>query len=327
MKIKDIINEDINKLRQDVITQVQTTDDEMLLNRIFTVLNQTGLTDRISSTLTRDTDTKTYLNMLTQLIIQTEGTYEEKNAFVVGYPKGYINVPAMLSGNMVGFDELITGIPGTPIEFVKRVFYALAGSQNDKGPGELALAVLSPLIAISGRGDLKIGKMEVEVKAVAPTGKGGGRLGETGGKDVAYEQNPAILMKYTGKDYSAVNAHVSDIPKILAEIEDPKQRLQCATDLFTYIFKGKLNIAQMAQSAANGQSVIPQFFAANYEIYKQRHGFDSLMILDFRLGRLRNYTDPAVMINDIGMPNPYITGQHVDRGSIPQLTFSSRAKK
>ncbi len=327
MKIKDIINEDINRLRQDVITQIQTTDDEMLLNRIFTVLNQTGLTERISSILHRDTDTKNYLNMLTQLIIQTEGTYEEKNAFVVGYPKGYINVPAMISGNMVTFDELITGIPGTPIEFVKRVFYALAGSQNDKGPGELALAVLSPLIAISGRGDLKIGKMEVEVKGVSPTGTGGGRMGEAGGKDIPYEQNPAILMKYTGKDYSAANAHVSDIPKILAEIEDPKQRLQCATELFTYIFRGKVNVTAMAQQAANGQSVIPQFFAANYEVYKQRHGFDSLMILDFKLGRLRNYTDPMVMINDIGLPNPYITGVHVDRGSIPQLTFSKKAKK
>ena len=88
MRAIDFIKEDINKLRQDVITQVQTTDDEMLLNRIFTVLNQTGLTDRISSVLQRDTDTKTYLDMLTQLIIHTEGTYEEKNAFVVGYPKG-----------------------------------------------------------------------------------------------------------------------------------------------------------------------------------------------------------------------------------------------
>lgn len=327
MKIKDIINEDINQLRQDVITQVQTTDDEMLLNRIFTVLNQTGLTDRISSTLQRDTDTKTYLDMLTNLIIQTEGTYEEKNAFVVGYPKGYINVPAMVSGNMVSFDELITGIPGTPIEFVKRVFYALAGSKNDKGPGELALAVLSPLIGISGRGDLKIGKMEVEVKAVAPTGKGGGRLGETGGKDIAYEKTPAILQQYTGKDYSAVNAHVSDIPKILAEIEDPKLRLKCATEMFTYIFRGKVNVTAMAQQAANGQSVIQPYFAANYDVYKQRHGFDSLMILDFRLGRLRNYTDPMVMIDDIGLPNPYITGVHVDRGSIPQLTFSTRTKK
>lgn len=327
MKIKDIIKEDINKLRQDVITQVQTTDDEMLLNRIFTVLNQTGLTERISAVLHRDTDTKTYLSMLTNLIIQTEGTYEEKNAFVVGYPKGYINVPAMVSGNMVSFDELIVGIPGTPVEFVKRVFYALADSKNDKGPGELALAVLSPMIAISGRGDLKIGKMEVEVKAVAPTGKGGGRLGETGGKDIAYEKTPDILAKYTGKDYSAVNAHVSDIPKILAEIQDPKQRLACATELFTYIFRGKVNVTQMAQLAANGQSVIEPYFAANYQVYKMRHGFDSLMILDFRLGRLRNYTDPAVMISDIGLPNPYITGVHVDRGSIPQLTFSSRKRK
>ena len=326
MKIQEILSEDVNQLRQAVIQQVQTTDDEALLNRIFTVLNQTGLTERISAVLARDTDTKAYLTMLTQLIISTEGSVEEKQAFVKGYPKGYINVPAMVSGNMVSFDDLITGIPGTPIEFVRRVFFALAGSKNDKGPGELALAVLSPLISISGRGDLKIGQMEVEVKAVAPGGKGGGRLGETGGKDLSYEKNEEIIQKYTGKDYSTVNAHVSDLPKILAEIQDPKARLQCAKELLHYIFKGKVNVSAMAQQAANGQSIIEPFFVANYQVYQQRHGFSSLMILDFALGRLRNYTDPAVMINDIGTPNPYITGPQTPRSNIPQLTFRKRTK-
>jgi hypothetical protein len=264
--------------------------------------------------------------MLTQLIVATEGTVQEKEAFVKGYPKGYINVPAMVSGNMVSFDELIVGIPGTPVEFVKRVFYALAGSKNDKGPGELALAVLSPMIAISGRGDLKIGKMEVEVKAVAPGGKGGGRLGETGGKDLSYEKNEEIIQKYTGKDYSTVNAHVSDLPKILSEIKDPNDRVQCAQELLTYIFKGKVNVTQMAQLAASGQSIIEPYFVATYNAYKLRHGFDSLMILDFALGRLRNYTDPMVMIADIGFPNPYITGPQTPRSNIPQLTFRKRAK-
>lgn len=326
MKIREFISEDISQLKHDVIAAVQTTDDEALLNRIFTVLNQTGLIDRISAVLERDTDTKAYLQMLTQLIVATEGTVQEKEAFVTGYPKGYINVPAMVSGNMVGFDELITGIPGTPVEFVKRVFYALAGSKNDKGPGELALAVLSPMIAISGRGDLKIGKMEVEVKAVAPGGKGGGRLGETGGKDLSYEKNEEIIQKYTGKDYTTVNAHVSDLPTILAEIQDPKARLQCAQELLNYIFKGRVNVAQMAQQVAAGQSIIEPYFVATYNAYKSRHGFDSLMILDFALGRLRNYTDPTVMIADIGFPNPYITGPQTPRSNIPQLTFRKRTK-
>jgi hypothetical protein len=328
MKIKDILIEDnVTNLQTSIISQVKKTKDEDMLQRIFTVLNKSGLVGRISSVLSRDTDTHAYLNMLTNIIVETPGTYEEKDAFVKGYPKGYINIPLMISGQMVAVSDLITGIKGTPIEFVKRVFYALAGSKNDKGPGELALAVLSPLIMVSGKGDLKIGKLNIEVKAVAPPSVenkkpgGGGRLGETGGKDLAYEKTPAILEKYTKKDYSAVNAKVSDIPTILQDIKDPAGKIKCAQEVLNYIFKGRVNVNKMAKLAASGQNIILPFFIANYDVYKQRHGFTSLMILDFTRGYCRNYTDPAVMFDDIGLPNPYITGPHVDRGSVPQLTF------
>jgi hypothetical protein len=328
MKIKDILQEDISSLKQKVIQQVQSTDDEEMLQRIFTALNKTGLTDRISAVLGKDTDVQAYLKEVVNIIIETPGTYEEKNAFITGYPKGYINVPVMLSGQMVRIEDIITGIPGTPVEFVKRVMYTLAGQTgNVKGPGELALAALSPMIRVSGKGDLKIGNLNIEVKAAKPGGTGsGGRLGEAGGADLAYDQVTNILLKYTGQDYSKSNISVSNFHQVLATIQDQKQRLACANDVFSYIFRNQINVSQMATKAATGQDFLPDYFAANYTMYKQRHGFDSLMMIDFARGYLRNYTDPLVLLGDIGKPSIYMAGPNAVRGNIAQLSFKAFKK-
>ena len=170
----DLINEmsaaAVSKLKTDIKNQVDKTSDEELLDKIYTVLNQTNLIDRISGTLERETDTSGYVTDLTKLIIDTPGTYKEKYDFVLGFPHGYINIKAMLSGERVKFDELITGGP-----FVFRVFDALKGITfgTAKGPGEFALAVMSPHIKITGKGDLNIKDKIVEVKA--NLGKAGGR--------------------------------------------------------------------------------------------------------------------------------------------------------
>ena len=82
----DLINEmsaaAVSKLKTDIKNQVDKTSDEELLDKIYTVLNQTNLIDRISVTLERETDTSGYVTDLTKLIIDTPGTYKEKYDFV-----------------------------------------------------------------------------------------------------------------------------------------------------------------------------------------------------------------------------------------------------
>ena len=166
-------------LRKDIIDQVKKTQDQELLDKIYTVLNKSGLTDRIAGTLKRETDTEGYVADITKIIIDTDGTYQEKHAFIEGFPTGYVNIELMLSGRRVKFDELLD-----KNAFVRRVFDALKRVTfgTAKGPGEFALAVMSPHIRITGKGDLNIGEQVIEVKASAgkDVSSGGGRLGTPG---------------------------------------------------------------------------------------------------------------------------------------------------
>ena len=105
MRFKEIIREDIEDLRKNVIGAVRTTSDEQLLDKIYTVLNQSGLSKRIATTLTTDTDTKGYVEDITKIIIDTPGTYQEKWDFINAFPKGYVDVKLMLSGKYISFDS------------------------------------------------------------------------------------------------------------------------------------------------------------------------------------------------------------------------------
>ena len=54
----------IDKLKNAVIKQVQSTEDEPLLDKVYTVLNQTNLQDRIQSVISKETDTKSYAKVI-----------------------------------------------------------------------------------------------------------------------------------------------------------------------------------------------------------------------------------------------------------------------
>ena len=144
----NILEDSVSQLKTDIIKQVKKTDDEELLDRIFTVLNKSGLSDRISGTLERETDTAGYVADLTQIIIDTPGTYQEKHDFINGFPTGYVDIKLMLSGERVKYIDLLTGN-----SFVSRVFDKLKRVTfgTAKGPGEFALAVMSPHIRITGK--------------------------------------------------------------------------------------------------------------------------------------------------------------------------------
>ena len=113
----------VAKLKTQIIGQVQKTDDGDLLQKIYTALNKTGLVNRIGLVLDRDTDTKGYVKQLVDMIIEVPGTYEEKAAFVKGYPTGYVDIKKMLSGEYVKFDDLLVGPKGTPLEFIHKVLH------------------------------------------------------------------------------------------------------------------------------------------------------------------------------------------------------------
>jgi len=286
---------DVNSLRKDIIDQVKKTQDEELLDKIYTVLNQSGLADRIAGTLERDTDTKGYTDIITQIIIDTPGTFQEKYDFINGFPTGYVDIEKMLSGNRVKFTDLLTGG-----KFVVSVFNRLKRETfgSAKGPGEFALAVMSPHIRINGKGDLNIGDQIIEVKASAgkEVSSGGGRLGEGG--LIKYDDVAKIIEKNIKAKLSVVAPNgvgLAGLTKLSSKLSS-SERMRFGKELFGYMFSGAgANISDLVSAFASGTDLRDAYVKANYDAYKTESGFDGIMIMNFALGELHYFRD----VNDL----------------------------
>ena len=291
--------QDLKTIKTDIISRVKKTDDADLLQKIYTSLNKTGLVGRIAPVLQRDTDTKGYVEKLVDIIIDTPGTYEEKTSFIEQYPHGYIDIKKMLSGDYVKFDELITGGEGAPLKFVHRVFDALkqVNFGTSKGPGEFGLAVLSPHIKITGKGDLNIGKDVIEVKANA--GKSGGRVGTPG--LLASDNIPTMIEEMTGVKFpDGTSLNLNKLPALMKQyIPNTSKQQKFVTKLFNYIFKGKADISGLVQATTSGGDLNAQFLKCNYELYQKESGFTGMMLMNFQTQACKYFTDPLQMANEI----------------------------
>jgi hypothetical protein len=290
----------IASLKTQIISQVKKSQDPDLLEKLYTALNKGGLIDRIAPVLSRDTDTKGYVDRLVEMIIDVPGTYEEKQSFINQYPTGYIDVEKMISGDYVKFDNLITGGEGAPLQFVHRVFDSLKQVTfgGAKGPGEFGLAVLSPHIKITGKGDLHIGNLVIEVKANA--GASGGRVGTPG--LLSSDDIPKMLEEAmpTYKVPAGESLNLNQLPKLMdMNGLDSQQKTAFATRLFNYIFKNKADVSGLISAAVSGGDLNPYFLKANYEIYQAESGFDGMMLMNFKTQACKYFTDPLQMSNDI----------------------------
>ena len=286
-------------LRKDIIDQVKKTQDQELLDKIYTVLNKSGLTDRIAGTLKRETDTEGYVADITKIIIDTDGTYQEKHAFIEGFPTGYVNIELMLSGRRVKFDELLD-----KNAFVRRVFDALKRVTfgTAKGPGEFALAVMSPHIRITGKGDLNIGEQVIEVKASAgkDVSSGGGRLGTPG---LLHSDNvESIIVKHLkikpAEAYPQGNLGLGGIVELANTVPFDVRRA-LAKELFSYIFHGLAKIGPLVSEFVAGNDIRDEYIAANYEAYRADSEFDGIMIMNFALGQLQYFKEVKDMVRHI----------------------------
>jgi len=119
-----------------------------------------------------------FLRSLAAAIEQTEGTVEEKLQFANTLGKvEHIDTKKLTSVGVSSWADWLTGT-----EFSKRLFDNLfnapAFKTNNKGPGEAALAILSPNITLlTGAGDISINGTKIEVKGGESVS--GGRLSPT----------------------------------------------------------------------------------------------------------------------------------------------------
>jgi hypothetical protein len=323
----------LDNLKTKIINQVQISNDNDLLNRIYSALNGTNLGSRIKKALEKgDNEVKRYVDNIASIIINTPGTVEEKISFANGLADGYIDIQKMVDGQRHHFEDLIiSNRKNTPKAFIIRVFHALrdVGLNEAKGPGEFALAVLSPHIKIFGEGDLKIGNHKIEVKA------GGGRLGTTGGSDaekggaglqsngnyqIIQDYFPDKLAPDTSLSPKGLNALVKNSQLSPAELKEFAQKL------FGNIFKGKtwVDLTHLVNAVVNKDDIRKLFTHAAFQAYKgpeNKSKFHGMMLINFDLQELRYFEDFEEMYASSYAPSFQIVSSNAAFG--PRLILPS----
>jgi hypothetical protein len=309
-----LIEDDLTTLKHKVIKSIETTDDATLLDKIYSSLNRTNISQRIGAALNQnDSDIKKYIDEIVEVIVNTPGRYEDKLLFAEGLDKGYVNIKEMLSGKRVHFEDLLaTNKTGVPISFIVSVFNGLklVGANESKGPGEFALAALSPDISIFGAGDLKIGNQNIEVKATAGKERsGGGKLGSTG--FLQHHRVPDIINSYMPEGLKvdpSMTLGLSTFSQLLKKANlDPETLIQFATELFDYIFEGKdwADTSPLINAMVAGNDLEKPYTMAAYSAYRGRPDntkFDGVMLMSFPLQELKYYDDPEKMYDDLYAP-------------------------
>jgi len=169
----NIIAEADASIKDEIVAQVKRTDDINILNRVLNVLRAGNLDEKISAVLSQDADAAKFLETVADVIVKINAPITEKDAFLNRFPKGIINTSLLLDGSIHSYLDIVNGD-----NFARTVLATLAAHRTlisqGVGPGEMALAILSPQIKWSGRtqggGDIIVGKTAVEVKTTLESG-------------------------------------------------------------------------------------------------------------------------------------------------------------
>ena len=323
MRAREFLSESIERLKGHLKDLIDRTSDETLLNKIYTSLNRGSLVPRISAGLESlsDPEIRGFVNEIADIIVQAPGSYEEKIDFVNGLQKGFIDVGMMTDKGRHHFSDLLRPTDKVSKRFLFNMFNALKdlGKGSQKGPGEFAIAIMSPEVSIFGSGDLKIKDKTVEVKA------GSGTVGATG--LFQYLDVPNILKKYLPDLDVTQNIGAGTLAKALQdEVSKPNTALtpdnlqNFANELVEYIFKGQIawaNVQPLKDAIMNvnmppnllDDAIRKGYLIAAYSAYRgemgsegSRNKFDGLMLIDYERQDLRYFDDPEELYKDIDKP-------------------------
>ena len=167
-------------LVDEIFKQISTKAKDIegnFINRFVSML------DPEKTTPEKDQTFADFLKKYAEIISEVESTTEEKFAFIGNLgKKSYVDVGKLMQPGKSSWDSWLS-----KDSFARKLFDRAFGDPrlitDNKGPGEAALAILSPDIklALGGAGDLEIKGKPIEVKASASAkkGSGGGRLTPT----------------------------------------------------------------------------------------------------------------------------------------------------
>jgi len=296
------INEDdlsIPQMKKEIVSQVRGTKDFNVLDRVYQVLSQDGNKEKIQQAFGKNIKNgnlggeDAIINDMMHQISTLAGTAKQKEEFVISLEKGKaVNVKALLDKTST-FEKIFIS------KFAEDFFMSIAnyGRGNKmKGPGEFALAIMSPKIALADKGDLVISGRHIEVKSAL--NKSGGRLGEVGAnKEMIIPVLTKVASKYAKtpetkralKEFlSYLESHsigiTTGISRLHEVFDGDKKAIKAIVSAvleltFTKQIGDKIGAA--ASKDSSGVMAEQAYMKANFEWYKKRDGFDEILAIWF----------------------------------------------
>ena len=305
------------ELRKEVVGLVQKADRDGL-DRVYQTLGAGDFDLRIQAALSANDDAISVKDKLIAIINSTRGTYQEKNDFINGFDRGYIDIRALLAPS----GSLETYFTGN--NFAKQVFMTASKTivSMGVGPGEVALAAFSPLIKFAGTsrgaGDLIImDKVSVEVKGKV---KSWGRLQDprksnynSSGTRDAFEQ--------AGLDGRLRAMSLEKWLTARQQVE-PKIRLQLSQIIISNMFRftDPNDNKIFAQTLASGDlaAMREAWGIMSYDNYKTVSGFDGILFFNANTGATR-YINDAIEVATLKVEMPNVYGP--EQEAMPKIGF------
>jgi len=308
MLVKQILKEydDLSQEKQNIISTISgldATDEQQaaLLDRIYKLLNSESISSKIGAAFSApmadeympDKTKERHRIELTKIISTLDSDYNAMNTFLDKLEKGGVINIAELAKPVNSFNAIFGGDAVAIRAFNLLKTYGVG--QNQKGPGEFALAVLSNKIRLAeGEGDTEIeGIGKVEVKAAVGKSGAGGRLGHGGAQQSAQmatlqkysERIPATLDRIAGSPGGSIGIRAfvqslnAELP--VQDIKNKQLRVEIANAMI------KPNLGEYATSVAqkfaqeNADDIIKEYVKQNFEWYKNRDKFDAYLLISF----------------------------------------------
>jgi len=183
MKIKDIVIEDIQVKNKVIRALSKVNDENPIFSNIYKLIVGTPLESRIQSFIKNrnDPDAIAAMKYLTS-VIPTLGSVDQIKGFLKRLNDGedFINTQALVPQQSMTAPASVVDLVNDPFAeaLFYKIFHEFAG-KGDAGPGEAALAILSPNIKYGKPGDIVVGNVKVEVKAARGEKGAAGRIWDT----------------------------------------------------------------------------------------------------------------------------------------------------
>lgn len=298
-------------LKSQALNAIKDTDDESLLQKVIDLLKAGNIEERIENIISKDADAKRFLQQIANIIVKIKSPIEEKDKFLKEFPNGIVNTTKLLDGSGHSFSDIVGS--GFNVELFKALTVSLVS--QGVGPGEVALAVLSPDISWSGRaaggGDIQVGDKAVEVKTTVSSG---GRWINTrkANMNMSGIERAIVdaIIKSTGRNpEEPIPARLSPAlwvnnirPVIDEKLLEATTKVM-ADGLFNHTDNSEYQQALISGTVADIREAI---LNVGYENYKAYSNFDGILMMDVRSESVQYFRDYSSMKGLVKVDTTYI---------------------